>query len=119
MTSTETAAAPTFHHFVVWAPDKIEEGTFEKRLSVRSHHLEGLSKLIGSGDVKVGGVLLTPQSVETATSDKKMTGSMLIFQAENIEKIRVIIESDVYYTSGVWDPEKLVICPFMPALPLP
>lgn len=50
---------------------------------------------------EVGGVLLTPQSVETATSDKKMTGSMLIFQAENIEKIRVIIESDVYYTSGV------------------
>lgn len=34
-----TSAAPR-HKFLVYAPDKTNEGTFEKRLSVRSKHLE-------------------------------------------------------------------------------
>lgn len=49
MTSKETADVPTFHNFILYAPDKAEEGTFEKRLSVRSKHLENLSALIGKG----------------------------------------------------------------------
>jgi hypothetical protein len=49
MTTTETA--PTFHHFVVYAPDKTEAGTFEKRLAVRSKHLENVQVLIGNGTI--------------------------------------------------------------------
>ncbi|KAF7975068.1 hypothetical protein HWV62_16140 [Athelia sp. TMB] len=119
MSSTESPAAPASHYFVVWAPDRTEEGVFEKRLAVRSHHLENMVDLIGKGVVKVGGVTLTPESIESAASAMKMTGSMLVFHAESIDQVKAVIESDIYYTSGVWDPEKLVISPFMPAVPLP
>ena len=89
-------------------------------MAVRSHHLENLVNLIGKGVVsefrqikrwtfssslmlytEVGGVTLTPESIESATSAKKMTGSMLVFHAESIDKVKAVIESDIYYTTGV------------------
>lgn len=51
--------------------------------------------------------MLTPESVETATSNKMMTGSMLICRAENIEAVRKVIESDIYYTTGVVSPLRI------------
>ena len=45
--------------------------------------------------------MLTPESIETATSSKKMTGSVLILQAENIGVVEKIAETDIYYTTGV------------------
>lgn len=30
-----------------------------------------------------------------------MVGSMMVFEAENIEAVRKIVEQDVYYTGGV------------------
>ncbi|KIM79011.1 hypothetical protein PILCRDRAFT_823877 [Piloderma croceum F 1598] len=119
MTSKETADIPTLHNFILYAPDRTEEGTFEKRLTVRSKHLENISALIGKGVVKVGGVMLTPESIEAATSSPKMTGSVLILQAENIDIVKKIAETDIYYTTGVWDPQMLVIAPFILATPLP
>lgn len=61
---------------------------------------------------------------------------MFIFEAENIEAVKKIIENDIYYTSGVvsvialfeivlecslyqWDPERIVILPFAAATPIP
>ncbi|KAJ7253749.1 hypothetical protein B0H12DRAFT_1017509, partial [Mycena haematopus] len=63
----------------------------------------------------VAGALLTPESL---TSDKKkMIGSTFIFEVENLETVKKIIESDIYYTSGVWDAERIVILPFVAATP--
>jgi hypothetical protein len=31
----------------------------------------------------------------------KMIGSLLFFEAESVEEVRKIIESDIYYTGGV------------------
>jgi len=45
--------------------------------------------------------MLTPESIESATSDRKMTGSMIVIQAGNIEIVRNLIEADIYYTAGV------------------
>jgi uncharacterized protein len=45
--------------------------------------------------------MLTPESVETPFSEKKMTGSVLIMEADNIDAVRKAIEEDIYYTSGV------------------
>ncbi|KAJ6491303.1 hypothetical protein C8R47DRAFT_941259, partial [Mycena vitilis] len=101
--------------FAVYAPDKTDEGAFDRRLSVRATHLENSAKR-PAGQVRVGGALLTPESL--TGGEKKMVGSMIIFQAENIEAVRAIIEGDIYYTSGVWDPERLVILPFASATPL-
>lgn len=49
MATNEAASPPTLHQFVVYAPDKTEPGTFEKRLSVRAKHLENAGALIGKG----------------------------------------------------------------------
>ncbi|KAJ6491285.1 hypothetical protein C8R47DRAFT_1271968 [Mycena vitilis] len=94
--------------FVVYAPDKTDEGVTERRLSVKAQHEENGAKY-PPGLVRAGGSLLTSESTE---AEKKTFGSMAIFQAENIEAVRAIIEADIYYTSGVWDPERLVIFPF-------
>ena len=51
MVSQETVDTPTLHNFILYAPDKTEEGTFDKRLAVRSKHLENISALIGKGVV--------------------------------------------------------------------
>jgi hypothetical protein len=32
---------------------------------------------------------------------KKMTGSLMFYEAECIEEVRKIVESDIYFTSGV------------------
>ncbi|KAH6914210.1 hypothetical protein BKA70DRAFT_1260736 [Coprinopsis sp. MPI-PUGE-AT-0042] len=114
-----TAAAAPRHRFLVYAPDKTEEGTFEKRLSVRSKHLETAHERNIAGIVKLGGAMLTPESIESPTAQKKMTGSVFVFEAESLEEVKQLVVNDIYYTSGVWDPEKLVIVPFVNATPLP
>ena len=45
--------------------------------------------------------MLTPESIETPSSEKKMVGSVLILEAENMGAVRKAIEEDIYYTSGV------------------
>jgi len=103
--------------FVVYAPDKTDAGAFDRRLSVRAKHLENAAKAINSGVLRMGGAMLTPESL--TGGDKKMVGSLMIFEAENIEAVKTMIETDIYYTSGVWDPERLVILPFVAATPFP
>ncbi|KAF8217717.1 hypothetical protein K438DRAFT_1556119 [Mycena galopus ATCC 62051] len=112
-----TSAPPALHKFFVHAPDKTDPDAFSRRLSVRTKHLEVARKAIDAGSIRVAGALLTPESL--LSSDKKMIGSTFIFEAENIETVKKIIESDIYYTSGVWDPERIVILPFVAATPFP
>jgi hypothetical protein len=56
------------------------------------------SSLSGAG---AGGAMLSPESIETPTSEKKMVGSVFVIEAENIVAVRKAIEEDIYYTSGV------------------
>ncbi|KAF9467346.1 hypothetical protein BDZ94DRAFT_1305426 [Collybia nuda] len=114
-----TAATSTRQRFFVYAPDNTAEGTFEKRLSVRPAHLESAKSRISDGFIRVGGVLLTEESIATPTSDKKMIGSTFICEADSIDDVRKMVETDVYYTAGVWDPERIVIAPFMAATAIP
>ncbi|KAJ7033136.1 hypothetical protein C8F04DRAFT_630777 [Mycena alexandri] len=130
-------STPNLHKFLVYAPDKTDEGAFERRLSVRAKHLENAAK-VHEAHMRLGGAMLTPESLTGA--DKKMVrlnsalprhcsilkiffldkvGSLIIYEAENIETVRGWIESDIYYTAGVWDPAQLVIAPFVAATPFP
>ncbi|KAF7348546.1 YCII domain-containing protein [Mycena venus] len=111
------SSPPALPRFLVYAPDKTDEGAFERRLSVRSKHLENAAKAISDGVIRVGGALLTPESLTGA--EKKMIGSAMIYEAESLEAVKAIVESDIYYTAGVWDPERLVILPFVAATPFP
>jgi len=49
----------------------------------------------------VGGAFMTPESVDPSITDKAFVGSCMIFEAENIDVVRKLVEEDVYYTSGV------------------
>ncbi|KAJ7793925.1 hypothetical protein B0H14DRAFT_3558637 [Mycena olivaceomarginata] len=110
-------SAPTLHKFLVYALDKTDEGAFERRQSVRAKHLEGAARAVTEGLVRMGGALLTPESL--TGGDRKVIGSAMIYEAETLEAVRSVIEADIYYTSGVWDPERLVILPFVAATPFP
>ncbi|KAJ7718691.1 hypothetical protein DFH07DRAFT_761457 [Mycena maculata] len=112
-----TSASPALPKFFVHAPDKTDPETFARRLSVRAKHLEVAEKAIKDGSIRIAGALLTPESL--LSSDKKIIGSMFIFEAENIEAVKKIIENDIYYKEGVWDPEHIVILPFAAATPIP
>ena len=50
-----------------------------------------------------GGPLLAPELTDE-NGRKKMVGSLLFFEAESIEEVRKIVESDIYYTKGVVRP---------------
>ncbi|KAL4249163.1 hypothetical protein ABKN59_007287 [Abortiporus biennis] len=105
------------YNFVVFAPDYTDDECLSRRLAVRSAHLANAAHLHGTGALKVGGAMITP---ETYTTDsKKMIGSTMIFEASNLEEVKKLIENDVYYTGNVWDKEKLVILPYFSAHPLP
>ncbi|KAJ7054483.1 hypothetical protein C8F01DRAFT_491451 [Mycena amicta] len=111
------STAATRHRFFVHAPDKTDPDAFTRRLSVRTKHLEVARKAIDDGRIRVAGALLTPESLNS--EDKKMIGSTFIIEADNIEQVQKMIEEDIYYTSGVWDPERIVILPFVAATPFP
>ncbi|KAI0060395.1 hypothetical protein BV25DRAFT_1807433 [Artomyces pyxidatus] len=111
-----SSTPPTKHTFIVYAPDKTDEGTLERRLSVRPSHLVGVSGMRERGLVKFGGAMLTPESV---AGPKKMVGSVMFYEAASLDEVRAAVEGDIYYTSGVWDPERIVIQPFAAAMPWP
>ncbi|KAK7472956.1 hypothetical protein VKT23_001060 [Stygiomarasmius scandens] len=112
-----TAVSEARPKFLVYAPDKTEEGTFERRLTARPDHLVKAKENISSGFIRVGGALVSPDTYQLP--DKKMVGSAFICEADNIEDVRKQVEDDVYYKNGIWDPEKIVILPIIPATPIP
>ena len=57
--------------------------------------------------------MLTPESIQTPSSEKKMIGSVLILEAENMGAVRKTIEEDIYYTSGVVSDFVLAIDPLI------
>lgn len=102
--------------FVVYAPDYADEEGLSRRLAARPKHLERAKPLIESGTLKVGGAMVTPETIHTES--KKMTGSVMIFEAESLEFVQDLIHNDPYWVEKVWDHEKTVIMPFMSGRPL-
>ena len=47
-----------------------------------------------------GGALLAPELTDEKDRNK-ITGSLFYLEAESIDEVRKIVESDIYYTSGV------------------
>ncbi|TFK74525.1 hypothetical protein BDN72DRAFT_892887 [Pluteus cervinus] len=111
-----TSDAPK-RHFVVWAPDS--EGALALRFQVREQHLRAIAPLIQEGTVQVGGMTVTPESIDVQPADRKALGSLLIVKAKTLEDVKQLVESDIYYTSGVWDKTKLQILPFFAATSFP
>jgi len=56
------------------------------------------------GDVaEVLGPTLTPESVLPGV-EEKMNGSLLVIEASSIEEVKVVVESDVFYSNNVVSP---------------
>ncbi|KIM53666.1 hypothetical protein SCLCIDRAFT_1222642 [Scleroderma citrinum Foug A] len=105
--------------FVLWAPDYADDGALARRMAVRPVHLENANRLIQQGILRVAGGVMTAESIVAAPSDKKFVGSYMIYEAEDLEAVRKLVENDVYYKTGVWDKEKLTILPVLMATALP
>jgi len=100
--SSGTDAPPAKRTFIVWISDCTDADALARRLAVRPAHAERVKQLAADGSIKIGGPLLDPESGE-------MNGSVLVFEAESAAAVRSMIEEDVYWTTNVWDKEKLDI----------
>jgi uncharacterized protein YciI len=98
--------------FILYAPDKTDEGTFALRMSVRPNHLVVANKMLTSGTLSGFYILAIKPGVDCelcaehagAMQDpdsEKMVGSMIIYEAESLDAARKLVENDIYYTSGV------------------
>ncbi len=70
---------------VQYAPDATE-----RRVPVREEHLTRIAKLIDEGAIVLAG----------AYDD--MSATLLVFNLRSEDAVKAIIESDVYWRSGVW-----------------
>ncbi|KAK0195655.1 hypothetical protein F5146DRAFT_1133116 [Armillaria mellea] len=84
------------------------------RFQVRPQHLERIHTFLKNGTMREGGLIVDPES-QPDSGKVAAIGSCMILEAETLADAKELVESDIYYTSGVWDPEKLVIVPFIPA----
>ncbi|KAH7902980.1 hypothetical protein BJ138DRAFT_967113, partial [Hygrophoropsis aurantiaca] len=102
--------------FVLWAPDYTDSNALERRTAVRPRHMVAANRLIENGIIKVAGGL---DSAEPGSPKPKLVGSMIIYDVPTLADARALVESDIYYTEGVWDKENLTIYPLLPATTIP
>ncbi|GJE97298.1 YCII domain-containing protein [Phanerochaete sordida] len=111
-------AEQPLYFFAVYAPDYTDADAPARRLAVRPQHLANAKvqreKL---NIIRLGGALISPDSYQS--DERKMIGSMGVYQAASLEAMWEIIKSDLYWTGNVWDKEKTVVFPYQPAFPLP
>ncbi|CZT25426.1 uncharacterized protein RCC_11158 [Ramularia collo-cygni] len=93
-------------------PDKAN--SLEARMKVRPQHLEELKPHVESGAIVLGGASLDEPLQEGV--GMKTNGSVIIIESDSEAEARRIVEGDVYYTSGVWDVEKIKMMPFASAI---
>ncbi|ORZ22333.1 hypothetical protein BCR42DRAFT_405963 [Absidia repens] len=82
--------------FAVIARDHGGEECLQRRLSVRREHIENAQKSYVKGTLRSGGALLDNDK------DGKMVGSLMIIEAESLEKAHKFVEGDIYVKNNVW-----------------
>lgn len=70
-----------------------------------SDHLQNTGPDVQSGLIVLGGAMLEEPIKEGVPP--KMTGSVLMCVADTKEEVMERVKKDVYYTSDVWDKEKV------------
>jgi uncharacterized protein YciI len=92
--------------FLVVARDGTDEGALERRQRTRPTHLDSIQPLVDSGNVLVGGAMLS------GTGD--MVGSMLLVEFPDRADVDVWLAQDPYVTGGVW--QEVEVHPFRTAV---
>jgi uncharacterized protein YciI len=103
------APPPGKYEWLVVVPDK--PGAQDKRLEVRSRHLEGTVPFVESGQYKTGGAILNEKPESDDATKFSFYGSTLVMVAESKDEVLSILSKDIYTTSGVWDLEKAQVWP--------
>lgn len=70
-----------------------------------SKHLEAVKPKFESNLVTMGGATLNEPIKEGEAM--KINGSAMVVEADSEQEVRKIIESDIYYETGVWDAKKV------------
>lgn len=78
--------------FLVIAKDGTDEGGLERRQRTRPAHLAGIGPLVESGNVLVGGAILSEAG--------DMVGSMLLVEFPAREDVNAWLAQDPYVTEG-------------------
>lgn len=92
--------------FLVLAHDGTDAEAPARRQRVRPQHLEGIRPLAEGETLILGGALLDEEG--------GMIGSAMLFEAEDEEAVRALIEGDIYFREGVW--QNFQILPFKRAV---
>lgn len=111
------------HKYLIVAEDAAGNrggsSSLQRRLSVRPQHLQEAKLGKASGRITLGGGLLSTDHADLAQSGldptQTLIGSVFVVQGENIEDVRHRLQQDVYFSSGVFDPSKVKIFPFLQA----
>ncbi|KAI5359899.1 hypothetical protein Slin15195_G117580 [Septoria linicola] len=98
--------------WMVILPDKPD--ALASRMEIRPQHLAAIKPHISSGLLVLGGASLDEPLQEG--QPPKINGSVLMAEADTKEEVMELVKSDVYYTKGVWDVEKIQIFPFKSAV---
>jgi uncharacterized protein YciI len=93
---------PDKRYFAVWARDR--PGMLDERLRVREVHRARLAQGAPGLRVLLGGPV--------DGDDGAMAGSLLVIEADDIQKVRAFIAGDPYVQAGVYDPDSVEIRPW-------
>jgi uncharacterized protein YciI len=92
--------------FLVIARDGTDEGALDRRQQTRPAHLAGIGPLVESGNVLVGGAILSDAG--------DMIGSTLLVEFPSREEVDDWLARDPYVTDGVW--QEFEVHPFRTAV---
>lgn len=80
--------------YVIIAQDGTDANALDRRMEVRSKHLEGAKQLKAANNFVLGGAMLN--------EDGKMCGSVMIVQFETKEEFDHWYANEPYILGGVW-----------------
>lgn len=89
------------------------ENSLEKRLSVRSAHIERLEKLKEQGRLIIAGP--HPAIDNNEPGPAGFTGSLIVAEFESLEAAQTWADNDPYIKAGVYD--SVIVKPFKKVLP--
>ncbi|KLT44165.1 hypothetical protein CC85DRAFT_229877, partial [Cutaneotrichosporon oleaginosum] len=104
--------------FLCYCPDRTGPGVLETRLKVRAEHFAGYKRTLEAGNAEFGRAFLPPPGDELYSPDRlavlppnvqPMGGSVLMLRYPSLEEAWARVKEDVYYTAGVWDPERVFV----------
>lgn len=88
--------------FIINAYDGTDDKALERRMAVRTEHLENMKKVQEIGKVTCAGGLLNKEG--------KMIGSFLVMEFDTEELFNQYLESEPYIKRGVWEKIQVEKC---------